>query len=229
MLKAIVFDFDGVIVDSEPMHFRAFARVIEAMGVTISYEEYLERYIGYDDRDLMRVCLEELSVSSQPPDPARMREMIDEKADVFEQILGEGIAMIPGAKSFIDEAAAQMPIAISSGASRQDIDLILNKLSMTQRFGTIVSADDVVRSKPNPQTYRLAVENLAGKHPDLDLQPDECLAIEDTTAGLESARGAGLMTLGLTTTGPASALMQAHRIAENFEGLTLSQLHEWFD
>jgi HAD superfamily hydrolase (TIGR01509 family) len=230
MLKAIVFDFDGIIVDSEPLHYRAFLRVGERLGVRFSYEEYLDTYIGYDDRDAFRVMLGlPAGAKSGGADEARIAALVEEKADAFEAIVGEGIAPIAGAPELIRGLSGVVPIAIASGATARDIELILRRLDLHASFEAIVSADQVAKSKPDPASYALAVETLARRLPALRIEPGDCLAIEDTAAGVESARGAGLLTLGMTTTGTAEKLHRAHRVVAGFEGLTWEGLRAWFD
>lgn len=235
MLKAIVFDFDGVIVDSEPLHYRAFLCVAETMGVTFDYDYYLKRLIGYDDRDGAKIILaradgagENAGPEAYRGDSQRITAFKDEKGKMFQQIVSEGIEGIPGAAALMEGAAARLPIAICSGATRADIDLILRGLKLKARFATIVTADDVARSKPDPASYALAVQRLAERDRDRNLTAGDCLAIEDTAAGIESARGAGLWTLGLASSGPASALTRAHRVVETLEGLSIEQLCEWY-
>lgn len=226
MIKAIVFDFDGVVVDSEPVHYRAFMEVGKGFGVAFDYPHYLERYVGYDDRDAFRTML---TVAGMPTDDGHVAELCQQKQIVFKNLVSQGAAAIPGAVELIDEAHGQIPIAISSGATTLDIELMLASLGRRDRFEVIVSADHVSRSKPDPATYRMAVEQLAAKHPTLELIPQQCLAIEDTAAGIRSARDAGLMTLGIATTGPASSLTHAHRVEPGLQGVTLDKLREWFD
>lgn len=229
MLKAIVFDFDGVIVDSEPIHYRAFLRVAQTFGVEFSYDQYVEKYIGYDDRDAFRVMLGlPTGVPAKPAEESRVAGYIDQKADAFEAVVNEGIEMIPGVEPLIRAAGAKMPIAIASGASRRDIALILNKLGLSSLFRVVVTADDVARSKPDPETYARAVEILAGKFPQMNLHASHCVAIEDTAAGIESARGAGLQTLALLTSTPSEKLRRAHRVMEAKGAPTLEQLASWF-
>ena len=225
MLKAIIFDFDGVVVDSEPVHYKAFMELGKDFGVSFDYEHYLRHYVGYDDRDAIRAMLIE---GGLPADEARIKELRDQKQVVFEKLVLQGAAAIPGAVELIDEAHDQIPIAIASGATTLDIHLMLDSIQRRDRFEIIVSADHVTRSKPDPTTYRKAYEQLADKHPEHNLTPDECLAIEDTAAGIESARGAGLLTLGIATTGPASLLSKAHRAEAGLEGVTLETLRQWF-
>jgi len=226
MLKAIIWDFDGVIVDSESLHYRAFAQISRRLDVELTWEEYVERYIGYDDRDVFRLLL---TAGAKANDDSRQVETLcAQKAELFEQMVVEGIQPMPGAVELIGNAARQMPLGISSGATQRDIALILGRLGLLDEFKVIVAADNVARSKPDPQSYVLAVSGLSQLRPELALEPGDCLAIEDTAAGIESARAAGLMTLGLTSTGSAELLHRAHRIVDTLEGLGVEQLQAWF-
>lgn len=231
MLKAIVFDFDGVIVDSEPLHYRAFLHVARGLGMEFDYAQYLERYVGFDDRDGFRAMLTDVpgTTPSQSGDNDQIALLCEMKAAAFEAVVAQGFETIPGMLRLIEQARQQMPIAIASGATKQDIDLILNKLNFTTFFNPIVTADDVARSKPDPHTYSLAVDGLANQHSKLAIEPSDCLAIEDTPAGIESARRAGLKTLGLATTHGADKLHAAHRVVQTVDGLTLDVLRQWFD
>ncbi len=223
MLKAIVFDFDGVLCDSEPLHYQAFLRVMTTVGKRFTYRDYLERYVGYDDRDALRVMLEEAE-RHEARDSATIAAWVKKKGDAFAEIVAKGAESFPGTLDFVRHAGATMPLAIASGATRRDIDLILAGMGVAGLFDVIVTADDVRHSKPDPETYRLAVEKLAAKHPSLGLTPAQCLAIEDTAAGLESARVGGLRTLALTTTSTADELPAEHVLA-GLQGLTLARLH----
>lgn len=227
MLKAIVFDFDGVIVDSEPAHYKAFLQVAKPLGLSFSYETYLQEYVGFDDRDAFAHMLSKLSL---PSDASRIGKLIADKAIAFEHIVGQGMDTIPGVLDLINEAVvADFPIAIASGATRRDIDVILDGLKLDAGFDPIITADLVTHSKPDPASYAMAVQGLAARLPELDLTPGDCLSIEDTAAGIASASGAGLMCLGLTTTGHASTLHQAQRVIPTLQGVTLAQLRQWFD
>ena len=231
MLKAIILDFDGVIVDSEPLHYQAFLRVARRLGIEFDYAHYLDRYVGFDDRDGFRAILADVPGSKphNPDDRDPIALLCQEKAHAFETVVAEGFETIPGILGFIEQARQQMPIAIASGATKRDIDLILGKLNLKPHFHPIITADDVTRSKPDPRTYTLAVDGLADQHPDLAIKSSDCLAIEDTPAGIESARKAGVKTLGLTTTHGADRLHGAHRVVQTVDGLTVDLLHEWFD
>lgn len=229
MLKAIIFDFDGVIVDSEPLHHRALAQVAYQLGVALDYQTYVRNYIGYDDRDVFRLLLRESSRSTELASEAEVVRLCQEKAAAFVAVCANGVAMIPGALELIRSLSDQYPLAIASGATRQDIDLVLAGLDLADLFQVIVSADDVARSKPDPQTYSQAVRKLAKIHTERNLKADQCLAIEDTVVGLASARDAGLITLGLASTGSASDLGDADWVVETLVGLTVEKLRAWTD
>ena len=232
MIQAIIFDFDGVIVDSEPLHYRAFLRTAQEAGVDIDfdYDHYLRQYVGFDDREGFHEMIKAADPSAvkSPGLSSQIATLCESKKDVFAAIVSEGFETIPGVLDFIRSLPAEFPIAIASGATREDIELILGKLGIGPRFSTIVTASDVPRSKPDPMTYRIAFENLRTKHPSLTLDPANTLAIEDTAAGIESARGAGLHTLGLTTTTDGANLGRAHRVIQGFDSLSLDQIQQWF-
>lgn len=233
MPKAIIFDFDGVIVDSEPLHYQAFVLVGKSLNFEMTWEQYLNQYIGFDDRDAFRYMLHQAIEGGHTPDikdvNKTMDDLIEKKRLAFEAIAETGTAAILGSVELIEEAhAAGLPIAIASGALHADIEQMLRLLNIRDKFDIIVAADDVEHSKPDPATYALAFEKLATKYPDAGLTPGTTLAIEDTSAGLQSAIGASLQTLALTTTSPAEALQKAERVIEDLSGVTLATLNRWY-
>ena len=233
MPKAIIFDFDGVIVDSEPLHYQAFVLVGKSFNFDFTWEQYMAQYIGFDDRDAFRYMLHQAITAGQTPDiedvQVTLDELIEKKRRAFEALAEMGTAAILGSVELIEEAhAAGLPIAIASGAVHADIEQMLRLLDIRDKFDIIVAAEDVEHSKPDPATYALAFEKLAAKHPDANLTPDTTLAIEDTGAGLASAIGAGLQTLGLTTTSPPKVLEKAGRVIEDLAGVNLTTLNNWY-
>lgn len=226
MIRALVFDFDGVIVDSEPVHFAAIRDVAQTLGVRLTYDRYLRDLIGFDDRDAFRYLLVEAGETATDERVAALKEA---KQGAFEALAAKGVPMIAGTRALIEEAAAlAWPLAIASGATRRDIDLILGGLGLAGHFPVIVTADDVAASKPHPQTYALAAERLRERFPSLNLQRPECLAIEDTAAGVASASGAGLRTLALQTTSPRDHLLRAGRVVKDLTSVTVGQLQQWY-
>ena len=219
MIEAVIFDFDGIIVDTEPIHCRAFQKAFEPLGAKFSYEEYLKRYVGFDDRDGVKAIAKDAGLDL---DQNRQRELIQIKEVAFEEIVAEGVYPYPGVLPLIEAISkAGMKLAISSGASKHDIDLILPKLgidNLRDRFETIVTADDVAQSKPDPESYMLAAMRLK-------LATSKCIAIEDTIAGMTSATDAGMKVLGVTNTYPADDLAEhADWIVETLEIVKVADL-----
>ena len=233
MPNAIIFDFDGVIVDSEPLHYQAFVMVGKSFNFAFTWEQYLNQYIGFDDRDAFRYMLHQAIEAGHTPDvedvQQTMDELIEKKHKAFEALAETGTHAILGTCELIEEAhKAGLPIAIASGAVHAEIAQMLRLLKIRDRFEVIVAADDVEHSKPDPTTYSLAFEKLAALYPDAGLTAETTLAIEDTRAGLESAQGAGLQTLGLRTTSPDDCLQSAGRVVEDLSGVTLATLNKWY-
>jgi beta-phosphoglucomutase len=210
-VEAVIFDFDGVIVDTEPLHYAAFQRLLEPLGLGFSWEEYVATYMGFDDRDAF---IEAFKDSEAGLDPVRLQELIDRKAAVFQEVIRDGINAYPGVISLVRAIRDhRVPLAISSGALRSDIAPILETLGITDCFDVIITAEDVARSKPDPECYVLALSRLNSFH-SRDLLPEQVLAIEDTPAGIAAARDAGLRVIAVTNSYPAARLSMADRIVE---------------
>jgi beta-phosphoglucomutase len=195
-INAVVFDFDGVLADSEPLHFRAFAEVLADMGTTLTREEYFEQLVGYNDEDCFRLIAK---ARGWPADASQLAAFIAEKGRVFGEIIASADPLYPGAAACVERMAAAFPLGIASGALACEILLILRRRRLDRHFRFIVGSGDTPNSKPAPDPYIRAAE-LHG------LPPGECVAIEDSRWGLESARRAGLRTVGITHTYPAEQL-----------------------
>ncbi len=221
MLKAIIFDFDGVIADSEPLHWRAFMQVVKPRGWAFDFEHYMQHYIGFDDRDAFREMFRE---HDEPLSDKLLHDLITQKAKAFAEIVREGITALPGAVELITSASQALPLAICSGALREDIDLILPGIgdgNLAECFQAVVTADDVTQSKPDPACYLEAARRLS-------VPAGECLAIEDTVTGLVSARDAGMKTLAVATTHPIDMLGDADCAVASLTQVTVDQLTAWF-
>ncbi len=221
MLQAIVFDFDGVLVDSEPLHYQAFVLIARSLGLELTFEQYVQTYIGFDDRDAFRVMLE---VTGRDKSDAAVAALCAKKRPAFEALTrATGKLALPGSVELLDASRASgLRVAIASGATRADIGLMLGLLDRADAFEVIVTADDVPRSKPDPASYAKAAAALG-------VEPGTCLAIEDTRAGLKSATAAGLRTLAITTSHAAEELVDdAERVIETLVGVTPKQLQAWY-
>lgn len=217
MLKAIVFDFDGIIVDSEPLHYRAFQKALEPLGAGFSWAEYVKTYMGFDDRDAFR---EAFSAAKMPLSDARLAELIAQKAALFHDVAAEGVSAYPGVIQLINSLSGVIPVALCSGALRSDIEPVLQMLSLSSAFDCMVTAEEVPASKPDPASYLLAIEKLQQFFPEAMITAAGSVAIEDTPAGITSAQRAGLKVLAVTNSYPAEALFRADMIVDSLGGIT---------
>jgi beta-phosphoglucomutase len=218
MLNAVIFDFDGIIVDSEPMHYQAFQRVLEPLNKGFSWEEYCKVYIGYDDRDAFK---EAFKARDEKVSTRDLKRMIAQKAGIFQELIHNGEATpLPGAVELIQSIPRKLPLALCSGALKEDILPIITNLGIENSFNVIVTAEDTKKSKPDPAPYKLALEKLG-----LDT-PGTAIAIEDTPAGLLSAKRAGLKVLAVTNSYDREYLMEADAITDSLEKINRLSLED---
>lgn len=204
---AVIFDFDGVIVDTERLHFDAFLDVFEPMGLGLSFEEYEEDYIGFDDRGAFRARFSQAGIDV---DAARIDALCVEKGEAYlKRLLAAPPAPFPGFFDLLDQVAGLGPVAINTSAIRADIDPLLKQWDVEDRFAVITTADDVEFGKPDPAGYRLTVERLRNRFSQ-PIREERTLVFEDTPAGIQAALGAGLRVIGIGQSLPLEALHQAH-------------------
>jgi beta-phosphoglucomutase len=222
-LRAAVFDFDGVLVDSEPLHFRSLQDALLSDGVPITREEYWSVYLAYDDRGAVRRALEH---HGEPAPSDRVSRIVERKVARFEALMPE-VPVFPGARELVGSLAARIPLAIASGARRTEIDEILRAVHLRDAFVAIVGAEDAVRSKPDPAPYLEAAARVGGPRAPVD--PACCLAIEDSMPGIASALGAGMKVVGVAHSYPSEKLQAAHRVVRSLVGLEADGLAELFN
>ena len=221
---AVIFDFDGVIVDSERLHHETMVETMAGAGPATPWEFYREKLMGLDDRGAFAVLLKRAGIE---PTPEEIRRRIARKATLFAKHAADGrVPAFPGAVELIRACAGAGPVGLCSGALRSDIDPVLTALGIEDCFSVRVAADDVHQSKPDSTCYRLCVERLAATFPKRGITPAACVAIEDTTDGIASARGAGIPVLAVATNLPAAVLRAAGAAAvvETLAGLTPERL-----
>ena len=160
MIRAVIFDFDGVIANSEPLHFAAFRDVLAAEGVALSEHDYYERYLGYDDVGVFRAVSQERAIQW---DDDRVAALVDRKAVHLEALERDGSILFPGADQAIRRLAASLPLAIASGALRLEIQRILNRAGLEQCFGAIVAAEDSPAGKPAPDPVLVCCRSSVGR------------------------------------------------------------------
>ena len=220
MLRAIVFDFDGVLANSEPLHLRAYQEILAGEGLTLSESEYYSRYLGYDDVGM----LTKLGADrGRHWTDVEIDRLVARKAVRMEVLERDHSILFPGAADVVRRAAHELPIAIASGALGAEIRRVLDREQLTSCFKAIVAAEDTPISKPSPEPYRKAVELLA-EHVGARLDAADCVAIEDSRWGLESARRAGLRTVGVAQTYDRSELGIADIVIDTIGAFDLREL-----
>jgi beta-phosphoglucomutase-like phosphatase (HAD superfamily) len=220
-LAAVIFDFDGVLADSEPVHLAAFQQVLATVGIELSADEYYARYLGFSDRDAFIEVHRDKGLAL---DPSELERLLHVKHDVFPLLVGEH-GLFPGARACVERVAAEVPVAIASGALRHEIELLLERGGLSGRVPIIVAAGETLRSKPHPDPYARAFELLVAKgYIPADTETARVVALEDSEWGLQSARGAGLRTLGVTTSYTAEHLPSAEVTVADIDAVTLPLL-----
>lgn len=201
-LQAIILDFDGVIADSERLHLRSFQDVLADTGLALTADAYYTYYLGLDDVGVFRT----LAADQGRPLAADVLEaLVVEKGHRFERLAAEGEMLFPGVSRFIRAAAAEVPMAIASGALTREIEEVLQQARLRDLFLAVVGADQTAESKPAPDPYLAAFERMQAAT-GRTLDPRRTVAVEDSRWGLESARAAGLRTVAVTNTYEAAAL-----------------------
>jgi HAD superfamily hydrolase (TIGR01509 family) len=219
-LAAIVFDFDGVIADSERLHLAAYQRVLAPLGLELTEEAYYSTYLGYDDFGLFRRYARDRDLAWEDD---TIRRLTAEKSACFEEMASRGEMLFDGAAQFIRDARAAVPTAIASGALTHEIEDVLERAGLRDQFLTIVGADQCARSKPSPDPYLEAVHRLRAAGHALD--GSRVVAIEDSVWGLVSARAAGLRTVAVANTYARDELTpHAELVVAGLHALTLGAL-----
>ena len=195
--RAVLFDFDGVIVNSEPLHFRAMRNILAAEKIQLDEREYWDELIGYDDRGALKHVFESRGVAVEPKDLSRM--MASKLRVMMELIHKESYQPLPGVEEFVRGLWWNYPLAICSGGRLEEIEAMLEGIALRDCFGVITSAEDVTHGKPHPEGYLLTMKRVAEQHKLESLSPEDCLVIEDAPSVIQSCRKAGFPVLGLAT------------------------------
>ena len=221
MPYALILDVDGVIADTEPLHFRGFQRILADIDIPLTEADYYARYLGFDDRGAF---VEALSSSGRPAPSETIAELVWKKSSVYLQTVRDHIVIFPGVESFVRSAASRYPVAIVSGALRREIELILDVAGFRSCFSHITSAEDVTQGKPHPQGFRLALEALNRTVRTPSIAAEECLVIEDSLPGIRGARAAGMKVLAVANTHTVQELGEADAITHSLADVTVDEL-----
>jgi len=210
MRRGVVFDFDGVLADSEGLHLAAFQDVLATRGWTLARATYFDRYLGYDDRDLLKTFLVDHDLQLSPDE---LEAIVAEKGRSYDTRVKGGHILFPTAAACVERLRGTFALGIASGSLHEEIADILRANHLEHAFEVVVGADDVAQSKPAPDSYAEAVKRLA-------VRPEHAVAIEDSHWGLTAAKAAGLKTIGITTSYPRRALHMADTVVDSLDELT---------
>jgi beta-phosphoglucomutase len=222
MLRAVIFDFDGVLFDSEKLHLAAFNSVLARLKIEISTQEYYEKFLGLSDRELLEV------INNREKNLAlthmQFKQLLSAKAEAFKNLALTQAPVISGVPEFIKMLSAnKIPMAIGSGALLPEIEMLLKGANLRQFFDCVVSAEQVKKGKPDPEGFSLALKLLNDKTHQ-EIKPQDCIVIEDSRWGLEAAKNAGMHTVAITNSYPADQLQPADKVVGNLKELTLDDL-----
>ncbi|MGM9452041.1 HAD family hydrolase [Legionella bozemanae] len=215
MYDAIIFDFDGVILDSEPIHYEACCYVLKSLGITLSYCEYIKKYLGFSDKDMFPRLLRNEGVRCTERE---IEHLIQQKASAYINIINnrDSLPLIVDFEQFIFKIAPKInKIAICSGSSRSEINAVLSRVrqgKLHAYFDAIVTTEDVQSGKPSPEGYLLTATRL-------NVAPGRCLVIEDTLHGVKAAKAAGMQVIGLTTTYDTYQFLIADKVITGYRQL----------
>ncbi len=219
MLKAIIFDCDGIIVNSEPHHLKTFQQTLEEEGIPLSEKEYYQKYLAMDDKGCFEAVLQ---LHQRPINDGILKGLILKKMALYRVLSQQELFLYPGVVEFVKEAEKHYRLAIASGAFRGEIKFALDKGGIRSFFKVIVSAQDVKHGKPHPEAFLCALAKLnqiaTGSTP---IMPKECLVIEDSLHGVEAARAAGMRCLAVTNSYPRRLLDgKADWVVDSLSGVT---------
>jgi HAD superfamily hydrolase (TIGR01509 family) len=218
MNQALLFDFNGVIVDDEAQHYEALQHVLAGEGIALSRESYWEEFLGFDDRMCFR---EAFRRAEQPLDDGALERLVAAKSREYEAMTASTLALVPGVTQFVTRAAERFRLGVVSGALRREIERALERAELLPLFEVLVSADEVAVCKPDPTGYRAAHAALqaGGAVP-----ANRCVVIEDSLPGMLAARRAGMPCVMLTTSHPPHALREADLVWDSFAGHAPAEL-----
>jgi beta-phosphoglucomutase len=226
MLRVVIFDFNGIIVDDEPIHFKLFRRVLAEEGIDLTEEDYYGRYLGFDDRGAFIAAYR---YHRRRLDETELARLIERKAVYYQKAIQDEVKIFPGVQTLVAALARTFPMAVASGALRHEIETILATAGLLKHFPVIISAEDVNQGKPEPEIFLKALARLnAQRDNGPPIAATECLVIEDSKEGIRGALRAGMKCLAVTNSHPAELLNEANAVVQSLEEVDLSFLEKLF-
>jgi HAD superfamily hydrolase (TIGR01509 family) len=228
MLRAVIFDFDGVITDSEILHFRAFNQVLRQYGIELTKQEYYKTYLGFNDADCYGMLIHQGLLKTKRE---QIGNLIEEKKHIYKELAKTEGKMIEGVRDFLTLLEENsIPMAICSGSLMTEVEMVLEDTGLRHMFEVIVSGEQVKKGKPDPEGFLLTLNRLnnnvnsgqTGNH----ILPGECIVIEDSHWGLEAAKAAGMRTIAVTNSYGAEQLSMADKIVNQLNELSIGVLQQ---
>jgi HAD superfamily hydrolase (TIGR01509 family) len=210
-IQAIIFDMDGVVSDTQKLHSRVERAVLLEYGIDITEKEIVFLYAGTKDNTQFRTEFEKHGVT------ADFKEAAEKKLAMLEKIAEEEIIAIPGFMEFLDKVHTRFKLAVASGANTQFVDRVLSALKIRDKFDVFIGGDKVSHGKPNPELFLSAAKKL-------QVDPENCLVIEDAKNGIKAAKNAGMKCIGILTTHTRSQLNGADKIIKSFDELSIKDI-----
>jgi HAD superfamily hydrolase (TIGR01509 family) len=218
MNQALLFDFNGVLVDDEEQHFQSLRAVLADAGIALSREAYWTDFLGFDDRMCFVAAFER---AGRTLAAGGVEPLIAAKSRTYERLIDAELVLVAGAAEFVARAARRFRLGLVSGALRREIEHVLGRARLREHFEVVVAAEDVAACKPDPRGYRAARDALAARGP---VPAGRCVVLEDSLPGLLAARGAGMPCVMLATSHPRHALNGADLVWDSFVGHDPSEL-----
>ena len=227
-LRALIFDFNGVIADDETPHLLMFQQALREEGLCLTAEEYYGTFLGMDERNCLAALIQKVRGRR---DPACEQRVHDRKIALFRAYTEtHKPELFPGVTDFVLKAQGRYRLAVASGGKREQIADALRDSPIEHTFPLIVAAEDTTIGKPDPEIYLLTLAKLNGATPapEPPLKASECLVIEDSLAGIQSAKAAGMKVVGVATTYPAAALREADAVYPGLSAVSFSEVEQLF-
>lgn len=224
--RAVLFDFDGVVVNSEPLHFQAFKEVLAGEGVALTEEDYYRDLIGFDDRGAIRKLYELRGLELTPKTALAL--LANKSEVMIDLIHRRKLEALPGVEATVRDLWRRCPLAIVSGGLRDEIELMLEGVALRDCFQFIVAAEDVSVGKPDPQGYLMAAGRISETLHRADktkrpLKPSDCLVVEDAPTVIARAGKAGFKTMGVCNTYGPQQLAAADWIVDSLKPADLKR------